>query len=662
MKRVIIMFVVFTSWMIGYGQTAVAPGAGDGSSGNPYQIANLDNLYWLTQNSTEWDKHYLQTMDIDATASNTWDVGDHDDNINTVEEPMGFSPIGENDLESRFSGSYNGGGYTITGLSINRIAMDYIGLFGFVQDAEITNVSLVAINFTGDDFIGGLAGYINGSNIQNCSTTGTITGDQFLGGLGGYINRSTDISNCTVEFTVTGTKYIGGFVGESFSSGRISFCQVNATIVSNYGGFSSDVAGGFIGHKIGFGTISNCSADGLISSKGYEQGGFVGLHVNGIIEECHTLMNVTNDLTFGGDIGGFAGALSPYVAHGVTYYGTINNCYARGNVNASNLTSNTGNYGVGGFVGSYETNGDNGINNSYSTGSVIVSNDYSNVGGFCGVVSNVNNRGSGNFWDIDTSGWTTSSNAAGETGKTTTEMKTKSIFTAAGWDFTGGIWDINSVVNSGYPFLARTEDETLPVTLSSFTGVFQNGSSMLQWTTQSESNNIGWNIYRSTSSDQESAMQLNNELINGAGTSQIPTNYSYNDMEELVNHNNYYYWIEDVTYGSVTHSHGPVLITVNSDIDEPNAPEVSQGIKICNYPNPFNPYTQIYFSLQENEVAEALAIYNCKGQKVYSTDMPDNPHAWNGKDLSGVDVSSGIYLYKITTNRKSYVKKMILAK
>ncbi len=55
---------------------------GSGSSGNPYQAATLNNLYWLTQNSADWGKHYIQTANIDATATSGWDGGN------------GFTPIG----------------------------------------------------------------------------------------------------------------------------------------------------------------------------------------------------------------------------------------------------------------------------------------------------------------------------------------------------------------------------------------------------------------------------------------------------------------------------------------------------------------------------------------------------------------------------------------
>ncbi len=78
-----------------YGQTAIPPSDGDGSSGTPYQIETLENLYWLSQNPGEWGKAYVQSADIDASESSTWDFG------------MGFSPIGNG--FTPFSGTYDGG-------------------------------------------------------------------------------------------------------------------------------------------------------------------------------------------------------------------------------------------------------------------------------------------------------------------------------------------------------------------------------------------------------------------------------------------------------------------------------------------------------------------------------------------------------------------------
>ena len=94
MKQLTLTLITLLITAASFGQTAEAPANGDGSESNPYEIANLNNLYWLSQNSSEWDKHYIQTADIDASSTSTWDGGN------------GFSPIASYD--TRFTGSYDG--------------------------------------------------------------------------------------------------------------------------------------------------------------------------------------------------------------------------------------------------------------------------------------------------------------------------------------------------------------------------------------------------------------------------------------------------------------------------------------------------------------------------------------------------------------------------
>jgi len=118
-------FMVLTNGSIA--QNSTPPAFGDGSEANPYEIATIDNLYWLTQNSTEWDKHFIQTADIDATSSSTWDEG------------KGFFPIGNG--TTKFTGYYNGNGHVINGIFISRPETNFIGLFGYAMgDAQIYNL------------------------------------------------------------------------------------------------------------------------------------------------------------------------------------------------------------------------------------------------------------------------------------------------------------------------------------------------------------------------------------------------------------------------------------------------------------------------------------------------------------------------------------------
>ncbi len=85
-----------------------------------------------------------------------------------------------------------------------------------------------------------------------------------------------------------------------------------------------------------------------------------------------------------------------------------------------------------------------------------------------------------------------------------------------------------------------------------------------------------------------------------------------------------------------------------------------------NYPNPFNPSTSIKFNLPKRERVE-VSIYDFLGQKIITIadeDFPagENEVIWNGKDDSGNEVSSGIYIYNVIAEGKQYAGKMVLLK
>jgi len=218
-------------------------------------------------------------------------------------------------------------------------------------------------------------------------------------------------------------------------------------------------------------------------------------------------------------------------------------------------------------------------------------------------------------------------------------------------------------------------DSTVPITLSTFTAQYLNDTPTLCWTTQSETNNAGWNIYRGETNDalsNEEAYQLNLSLglIPGAGTTSELTDYSFDDVFPVFQETTYFYWLESVDYSGETESFGPISLTIpENEWENPNSPEIPKNYGLYqNYPNPFNPSTEISFIMKENCIAE-LSVYNIKGEKI--TTLFQNKSIskdelirinWNGEDDFGKAVSSGIYLYKLRTNKENFVRKMILMK
>ena len=212
------------------------------------------------------------------------------------------------------------------------------------------------------------------------------------------------------------------------------------------------------------------------------------------------------------------------------------------------------------------------------------------------------------------------------------------------------------------------EEAPLPVTLSSFTATFSGGSSLLSWTTQFESNNIGWNVYRSQTEAIAEGFQANEDMIEGAGTTTEQTDYVFEDLHEMYPGSSYFYWIESVDNGGTTELYGPVSVDIPGEDDNELPPEITANYGLYqNLPNPFNPSTRIAFKLKE-DTKGTLEIYNTKGQLVKTLFKGEiiaddvNIFTWNGEDDADKNVGSGVYFYRLRTRAKVFTEKMIMMK
>jgi len=404
------LVVVLFLTSISFSQTATAPSLGDGSSGNPYQIATLENLYWLSQQQDNsdgtdfyWSRNYIQTADIDASESSGWDGGN------------GWTPIGN--ITRNFTGIYNGNGYLIDGLFISRGSTECIGLFGFINgaSAEIKNLGVININMTGYNYTGGIVGHPrNSSKISDCYSTGIVSStNRYAGGIIGWCYNSVTISNCYSTASVTGKGRIGGLVGYNWS-----------------------------------GTISNCFATGSVSGTIIDSdmiGGLVGENYDGAINRSFSIGSVDGIGSSSIQIGGLVGFNSGS--------GSINNCYSTGSVDGYRY--------VGGLVGQMNSGS---ITNTFATGPVSGESNYS--GGL--IAYKLLGTTSNNYWDQETTG---QNGGYGGWPMTTAEMKTQSTFTNAGWDFVGeatngtnDYWEMNSGFNNGYPILSWQSVEVTGIT------------------------------------------------------------------------------------------------------------------------------------------------------------------------------------------------------
>ncbi|NMM26791.1 MAG: filamentous hemagglutinin N-terminal domain-containing protein, partial [Glaciimonas sp.] len=409
--------------------------------------------------------NYVLGANIDAAPTSNWNS-----NGATTPTYAGFTPIVGVDIA--FTGTFDGLGHTITGLTIDRPTTNNVGFFGDARSV-IRNVGLLGgrVSGSGSVYVGGLVGFAYGATISNSYTTGNVNGSDHVGGLVGWSDSATTISNSHATGTVSGNIHVGGLVGysggmisNSYATGNVTgglyigtggLVGVSATMVSDSyatGTVSGTQAvGGLIGRNLG--AIRNSYATGNITASESWSGGLVGYNEPATsfltISESYATGNVSSTSS---EVGGLLGFNA----------GTVRKSYASGNV--------SGTTNIGGLVGTlFQTNGT--ISNSYATGSVT--GTTTRVGGLVGLVmlggliessyatglvtgptytgglvGRIASGGTVNdsFWDTVTTGQVTS--AGGGTGLITVQMQQMSSFSswATGITDTGGsstaVWRI----------------------------------------------------------------------------------------------------------------------------------------------------------------------------------------------------------------------------
>jgi len=218
----------------------------DTDSDGKREVSTLDHLIWISTNTSGWSYSYEQTANIDASSTTTM-------NDNGSGGYYGFSPIGNGVI--KFTGSYDGDGFTISNLYINRPLTDRIGLFGYVGNGgTLSRILLQNVNITGDQLTGSLVGGAQGTtsentvNIQQCGSSGDVVGASQTGGFIGqyldYVNIEQCYTHCDVQTT---SYYAGGFIGETDNDpypgrGIILNCYSHGNVTS-----TSTTVGGFMG-------------------------------------------------------------------------------------------------------------------------------------------------------------------------------------------------------------------------------------------------------------------------------------------------------------------------------------------------------------------------------------------------------------------------------
>ncbi len=432
-KYLLTMFIALL-----FGASQVFAITGNGTVGDPFIISDEDDLLDFMNETTAQNQGYWVAGTYTELAADL-DMSSY----NSTTTPS-TDPIGTNSSSS-YKGNFDGKGHVIRNLDIDLSITNYVGLFGYTDGANISNLGVEDASIMGNYIVGIFCGYNNNySTISNCYATGSATGNgSNVGGFCGRNENNSTISDCYATGTADGKNYVGGFCGLNLD-GTISDCYATGSATG-----TGDQVGGFCGYNNNS-TISNCYATGIADGTS-NVGGFCGYNnFYSTIENCYAIGSASGTLY----VGGFCGKNES---------STIENCYSAGSVTGS------GSY-VGGFCGRNYTSGYNYINstisNCYATGSAD-GDDY--VGGFCGyngfnssTISYCYSIGepSGSnyvggfvgeayggytccYWNTETSGTSDgwgSGFPTGITGLDNSGFADQSIFETCGFDFAGGTW------------------------------------------------------------------------------------------------------------------------------------------------------------------------------------------------------------------------------
>ena len=233
-------------YAIPYELIAIEP-KGQGTPSDPFQITSIYNLHWLSSTPSYWTKNktgstqavfYVQMNDIDAINSRFWDSG------------KGFKPIGN--YPNHFSGHYNGNGYSIKNLTIDRPSENYVGFFGYLASdqccatsANIKSIQLINISVKGNNYVGGVAGSVNSytgrrATLEKIKVDGSIVGSGFVGSIAGELNDAI-VRNSYSTAKVEGQDKVGGIIGSSAGS-NVDFIYAGGEVKGG-----STATGGFFG-------------------------------------------------------------------------------------------------------------------------------------------------------------------------------------------------------------------------------------------------------------------------------------------------------------------------------------------------------------------------------------------------------------------------------
>ena len=278
-----------------------------GTPENPYLISNAEELAFFAkqlQNKIgDYYKYsYKQTSVIDLSR----DSGNKQ--VDYVWQAIGFSST------TAFCGTYDGQGFAILNLKTTDITnastgllRDYQGLFGYTTNATLKNINIINGKVYGENFVGAVAGFMNGGSISNCRNGAEVEGKENCGLVGSA--NCVKVTTCYNYGTINGTKYVGGVVGYAQSGGEKAFTHIENCYSKCVVTATSD-AGGITGYASSYTKISACGFNGDVTASS-NKASLVGQSENeAVITNCFAIITGTSDMNWKNGNGSVTNSIS----------------------------------------------------------------------------------------------------------------------------------------------------------------------------------------------------------------------------------------------------------------------------------------------------------------------------------------------------------------
>ncbi len=571
---------------------------GNGTLANPYRVQTPEHL----NNVRNYlNAHFVQIADIDL--QQYLSAGGVGYNNGQAWEPIGTETP---DMSLRFFGTYDGDGYLISNLTINRAGQHYIGLFGFLgYGSGVRNLGLTNVNINGGMQVGGLIGGTDQAWITDCFVKGSVNASAIAGLLAGSIANGTNVQRCFSTGNVSSTgNTIGGLAGalSTWSILNASYSEANVTS-------AGEAIGGLVGLNWVNTTMTDCYSVGVVLSPGDDVGGLTGKQLYDAVSHfCYWDME-SSGLVYSAS---GEGRSTAQMQQQNTYIGWNFNSLWAMNQGSSYPFYQWQALQMPEFdpePGIYATSID-----VFLSHSVVRADIYYRM---------VQDQGTWSEWLIYDG--------------SSIELLVGHTFIFEAYADRPGHYQ-SDIAEATFTILSTLASPTVDPPSGTYQGLVTVSLS---------------------STDDEVQIHY---TIDGSE----PTDLSPLYQEPLTFTSDTVLLAKSFKDGWIP-SH---VLSAEYIIDPvsawENAPEHSATKLFSAYPNPFNPSTSISFFLQASSFVK-LVINNSRGQAIrtlLSGSLSSGKHsfAWDGRDANGSKVSTGVYFYSLHTDGGIQIKKMVMIK